>query len=136
MCSARAVREELQETRERHSTEIVIMGVAESSLGSLNSLMVVFFCRPKKAWWNEMPEKWKQNEFHNHLSQFDDTGAHSPGSFRCSFSLVLKAKAEQVMQLTAQRNSHKNRADSLAKDLSRVCGNGRTIDQIEIIVTK
>lgn len=40
------------------------------------------------------------------------------------------------MQLTAQRNSAKNRADSLAKDLSRVCGGGRTVDQIEVIVTK
>ncbi|CAM9470559.1 unnamed protein product [Pylaiella littoralis] len=45
-------------------------------------------------------------------------------------------KAEQVMRLTAQRNSAKSRADSLAKDLSRVCGGGRTLDQIEIIVTK
>lgn len=50
--------------------------------------------------------------------------------------VVAKAKTEQVMQLTAQRNSAKNRADSLAKDLSRVCGGGRTVDQIEAIVTK
>ncbi|CAM9373044.1 unnamed protein product [Sphacelaria rigidula] len=48
----------------------------------------------------------------------------------------MASKTEQVMQLTAQRNSAKHRADSLAKDLSRVCGNGRTVDQIEIIVTK
>ncbi|CAN0047646.1 unnamed protein product, partial [Laminaria digitata] len=48
----------------------------------------------------------------------------------------IAAKTEQVMQLTAQRNSAKNRADSLAKDLSKVCGGGRTVDQIEAIVTK
>lgn len=40
------------------------------------------------------------------------------------------------MRLTAQRNSAKSRADSLAKDLSRVCRGGRTLDQIEAIVTK
>ena len=49
---------------------------------------------------------------------------------------VGQDKMEQVMQLTAQRNSAKNRADSLAKDLSRVCGGGRSVDQIEAIVTR
>lgn len=42
--------------------------------------------------------------------------------------VVVQGKIEQVMQLTAQRNSAKNRADSLAKDLSRVYGSGRTVD--------
>lgn len=45
-------------------------------------------------------------------------------------------KTEKLVQLTAQRNSAKNRADSLAKDLSRVCGGGRTVDQIEAIFTR
>lgn len=45
-------------------------------------------------------------------------------------------KTEELVQLTAQRNSAKNRADSLAKDLSRVCGGGRTVDQIEAIFTR
>lgn len=49
---------------------------------------------------------------------------------------ILQGKTEEVMRLTAQRNSAKSRADSLAKDLSRVCGGGRTLDQIEVIVTK
>ncbi|CAM9766165.1 unnamed protein product [Ectocarpus sp. 6 AP-2014] len=48
----------------------------------------------------------------------------------------MAGKTEEVMRLTAQRNSAKSRADSLAKDLSRVCGGGRTLDQIEAIVTK
>lgn len=48
----------------------------------------------------------------------------------------VQGRSEEVMRLTAQRNSAKSRADSLAKDLSRVCGGGRTLDQIEIIVTK
>ncbi|CAN0444477.1 unnamed protein product, partial [Discosporangium mesarthrocarpum] len=48
----------------------------------------------------------------------------------------LEAKSELVMQITAQRNSLKHRADSLAKDLSRVCGGGRTIAQIEMIVAR
>ena len=48
----------------------------------------------------------------------------------------LQSKTDEVMRLTAQRNNAKSRADSLAKDLSRVCGGGRTLDQIEVIVTK
>eukprot|EP00752_Nemacystus_decipiens_P006496 g5849.t1 len=48
----------------------------------------------------------------------------------------MASKTDEVMRLTAQRNNAKSRADSLAKDLSRVCGGGRTLDQIEVIVTK
>jgi hypothetical protein len=40
----------------------------------------------------------------------------------------------KIQKLKAERNSHKQKGDSLAKEMSRVCRDGRTIREIEKIL--
>jgi chromosome segregation ATPase len=49
--------------------------------------------------------------------------------------LELEKEQMKVQKLKAERNSFKQKADSLAKEISRVCRNGRTMRDVEKIIS-